>query len=118
MYRSHTGVNGYGSIFLKTVAQQGVRHGAPEREDGEFFIVTSMPSNYTKALEKLSCQNERYAAWQRHAFETCKTENPIPETWNAKPWIVRFWDLVCQQNLMHNLKFNASTSCSCNPRSV
>jgi len=62
MYRCHTGVNGYGSIFLKTVAQRGVRHGAPEREDGKFFIVTSMPSNYTKALEKLSCQNERYAA--------------------------------------------------------
>jgi len=45
-----------------TVAQQAVRHGAPEREDGEFFIITSMPSNYTKALEKLSCQNERNAA--------------------------------------------------------
>jgi hypothetical protein len=53
VYRNHTGVNGYGSIFLKTVAQQAVRHGAPESEDGEFFIVTSMPSNYTKALVKL-----------------------------------------------------------------
>jgi hypothetical protein len=53
MYRNHTGVNGYGSIFLKTVAQQPVRHGAPKSEDGKFFIVTSMPSNYTKALVKL-----------------------------------------------------------------